>query len=351
MSLHRIEVAVRPELRDSLASRLVLQLSEDAGIPVAALKTLRVYTLEGEFSPSELDRAGRRLFSDPVSEIWTLDAPLAPQVLPGFSHLFEIGFRPGVTDNIGHTASEGLAELLERALNAQKVYGTLQVLVSGIADHQVEAVANCLHNSLIEDCLTISRQEWDRGARVEAKSRSVRGNHLPRVESVPLPDDDATLLAISRERTLALTLEEMRAIRDHYEQEHVRAYRAGLGLPPDPMDIEVEVIAQTWSEHCKHKIFNAKIVYEENGNTREVKSLFKTCVRATTMELMPRRPDLISVFTDNAGVFRFDADHFVTIKAETHNSPSALDPYGGAMTGIVGVNRDILGTGKGCRPV
>lgn len=351
MSLHRIEVAVRPDLRDSLASRLVLQLSEDAGIPVGALKTLRVYTLEGDFTPQELQRAGSKLFSDPISEIWALDAPLAEQVLPGFDHLFEIGFRPGVTDNVGHTASEGLSELLDRAADAQKVYGTLQVLVQGITDSQVDAVANSLHNTLIEDCLRISRPHWNEGVRVESKSRSVRGNHLPRVESVPLVDNDDALLALSRERTLALTLEEMRAIRDHFEQEHVRAYRAGLGLPPDPMDIEVEVIAQTWSEHCKHKIFNARIVYEEDGTTREVVSLFKTCVRATTMELMPNRPDLISVFTDNAGVFRFDEDHFVTIKAETHNSPSALDPYGGAMTGIVGVNRDILGTGKGCRPI
>ena len=112
------------------------------------------------------------------------------------------------------------------------------------------------------------------------------------------------------------------------------------------------MIAQTWSEHCKHKIFNAEIEYSEPGAApRAISSLFKTYIRATTEDLAPARPDLLSVFTDNAGVFKFDDATAVCVKAETHNSPSALDPYGGAITGIVGVNRDILGTGMGAAPL
>ncbi|MCB9497116.1 MAG: phosphoribosylformylglycinamidine synthase [Fibrobacteria bacterium] len=350
-ALHRIEVAVRPQLRDSLAGRLASQLAEDAGIPVGSVRTLRVYTLEGDFDAPQLQRAAARLFADPVSEWSLLDEPLAPRVLPEFSHLFEVGFRPGVTDNVGHTAAEGLAELLGREASSFKVFGSLQIAVEGLAAEHVEAAAASLHNALIEDCVVVSAQEWNSGARIPARSRAVTSTHEPRTGTIALPDDDATLLDLSRKMVLALTLDEMRAIRDHYLDPQVQSTRREAGLPADPTDIELEVIAQTWSEHCKHKIFNARIVYDENGSTREIRSLFKTCVRATTMELMPKRPDLISVFTDNAGVFRFDEDHFVTIKAETHNSPSALDPYGGAMTGIVGVNRDILGTGKGCRPV
>jgi len=350
-ALHRIEVAVRPELRDSLAARLATQLAEDAHVPVGNVRTLRVYTVEGAFQAAELERAMARLFADPVSELATLDAPLAERVLAGFSHLFEVGFRPGVTDNVGHTAAEGLAELLGREAGSFKVYGSLQVVVAGLAAEHVEAAAASLHNALIEDCVVVSAAEWGAGVRIPARSRAVTSTHEPRTGTIHLPDDDQALVDLSRKMVLALTLDEMRSIRDHYLDPKVQADRKAAGLPADPSDIELEVIAQTWSEHCKHKIFNARIVYDDNGNQREIKSLFKTCVRATTMELMPRRPDLISVFTDNAGVFRFDEDHFVTIKAETHNSPSALDPYGGAMTGIVGVNRDILGTGKGCRPV
>lgn len=351
MSLHRIEVALRPDLGDSLARRLATQLSEDAGIPVEQLRTLRVFTLEGTFAPGELPRAVEKLFSDPVSEVARLDDPLVPFVLPGFSDLFEIGFRPGVTDNVGHTASEGLAELLGHGAGSLRVYGSLQVVVEGLDPSRASEAAASLHNGLIEDCVHLSRADWDRGARISARSRAVTSTHRPATATVPLPDDDEALTALSRRMVLALTLEEMRAVRDHYRSEPTRLFRARQGLPEDPTDIELEVIAQTWSEHCKHKIFSARILYSDAAGREEIHGLFRTFIRATTTELAPRRPDLVSVFTDNAGVFRFDEDHFVTIKAETHNSPSALDPYGGAMTGIVGVNRDILGTGKGCRPI
>jgi len=351
MSLHRIEVAVRPDLGDSLARRLATQLSEDAGIPVSRLRTLRVFTLEGTFAPAELARAMEKLFSDPVSEVARLDDPLAAIILPGFSDLFEIGFRPGVTDNVGHTASEGLAELLGHAPGSPRVYGSLQVLVEGMDASRVAEAAASLHNDLIEDCVHLSRPDWDGGARIPARSRAVVSGHRPATATIPLPDDDDALTALSRRMVLALTLEEMKAVRDHYRGEPTRLFRARQGLPEDPTDIELEVIAQTWSEHCKHKIFGARILYSDAAGQEEIHGLFKTFIQATTRELAGRRPDLVSVFTDNAGVFRFDEAHFVAIKAETHNSPSALDPYGGAMTGIVGVNRDILGTGKGCRPI
>jgi len=351
MSLHRIEVAVRPDLRDSLARRLATQLSEDAVIPVDQLRTLRVFTLEGNFSPAELRRAMEKLFSDPVSEVARLDEPLAPSVVPGFSDLFEIGYRPGVTDNVGHTSAEGLAELLDREPGSFRVYGSLQVIVAGLEASRAAEVAASLHNGLVEDCVHLSRTAWNAGGRIPARSRAVTSTHHPTTSTIALPDDDEALTALSRRMVLALTLEEMRAVRDHYRSEPTRLSRARQGLPENPTDIELEVIAQTWSEHCKHKIFSARILYSDAEGREEIHGLFKTFIRATTRELAPRRPDLVSVFTDNAGVFRFDEDHFVTIKAETHNSPSALDPYGGAMTGIVGVNRDILGTGKGCRPI
>jgi phosphoribosylformylglycinamidine synthase len=351
MSLHRIEVALRPDLRDSLAARLTLQLSEDAGIPVQALRTVRVFTVEGALEPIALERARQKLFSDPIAEVSSLDAPLAPQVVPGFSDLFEIGFRPGVTDNPGHTAAEGLCELLGLESGAVRVYGTLQVVVQGLAPAQVAAATESLHNALIEDCVHLTRSKWDGGERIPARSRAVTSTHEPKTATIALPEKDEDLVALSRKMVLALTLEEMQAIRAHYAPESVQTERTALGLPSDPTDIELEVIAQTWSEHCKHKIFNARIQYTGPEGVEEIKSLFKTFIRSTTVDLTPKRPDLISVFTDNAGVFRFDDKHFVTIKAETHNSPSALDPYGGAMTGIVGVNRDILGTGKGCRPI
>ena len=114
--------------------------------------------------------------------------------------------------------------------------------------------------------------------------------------------------------------------------------------------MELEALAQTWSEHCKHKIFNAHINYtDEQGHIQAIDSLFKTFIARATEEIGQRVDWLVSVFHDNAGVIRLNEDWNLSMKVETHNTPSALDPYGGALTGIVGVNRDPFGTGKGCQ--
>ena len=124
-------------------------------------------------------------------------------------------------------------------------------------------------------------------------------------------------------------------------------------MPAAATDVELEMIAQTWSEHCKHKIFNARIRYSEGRTEETIDSLFRTYIRATTEAVAKRLPRgfLRSVFHDNSGVIAFDRSTLVCFKVETHNSPSALDPYGGAITGIVGVNRDIMGTGLGAKPI
>ena len=170
----------------------------------------------------------------------------------------------------------------------------------------------------------------------------VRDQHKPRVAEINLDVSDDELMAISRKGTLALTLDEMKLIRDYFKQPKVLAERRKIGLGPNPTDVELETLAQTWSEHCKHKIFNADIDYSEDGADgkavrSKVNSLFKTYIRGSTDEIMKNADWLLSVFKDNAGVIRFANGYNIAIKVETHNSPSALDPYGGAITGIVGV--------------
>ncbi|MBI5542931.1 MAG: phosphoribosylformylglycinamidine synthase, partial [Deltaproteobacteria bacterium] len=180
-----------------------------------------------------------------------------------------------------------------------------------------------------------------------------------RTETISLEVSDPELLHISRDRVLSLTLEEMRSIRDHFRAPQHRERRRAMGLPESaPTDCELEVVAQTWSEHCKHKEFNALIRYRDldTGEERTIDSLFKSFIRASTEEIGRRLLShcsagegswLVKVFTDNAGVVRLDEKRVFVFKVETHNSPSALDPYGGALTGILGVNRDPLGTGRG----
>ncbi len=148
----------------------------------------------------------------------------------------------------------------------------------------------------------------------------------------------------------------MQAVKNHYNSSQIKEKELRQGLSAWPTDVELEIIAQTWSEHCKHKIFNANIEMKEtdrNGKdqTSTVKSLYKSYIQESTKELQDKRKDLLSVFKDNSGIVKWNDQYAVCFKVETHNSPSALEPYGGSLTGILGVNRDILGTGLGAKPI
>ena len=151
--------------------------------------------------------------------------------------------------------------------------------------------------------------------------------------------DDAELMRISREGTLSLNLTEMQAIQAHF---------SGLGRAPT--DVELETLAQTWSEHCVHKTFKSMILYSEQGKAPEqIDGLFPTFIQRATQEIA--KPWCVSVFSDNAGIIEFDENYNLVFKVETHNHPSAIEPYGGAGTGIGGVIRDSLGTGLGAKPI
>jgi len=346
---HRIEVGVKPGFRDARGESIRDQVWEDLAIEVGEVCVLDVYTLDAELSPSELERVRSELFTDAVMERSTIDAPLAE----GFDFAVEVGFLPGVTDNVGKSATEGLQDTLGRVLSdGERAYkSTLYTIRGGVSHETCDHIArDLLANELIERWSILPEAEFT------ATGGSVLGVPVVQdvsdatVAEIDLEISDADLEAFSRENTLALELDEMKAIQGHYRNADTRAAREQLGLPGCATDIELEILAQTWSEHCKHKIFAANIEYmDENGATRTVEGLFKTYVKATTDVVNERVDWLVSVFHDNAGLVRFDDDWLFALKAETHNSPSALDPYGGALTGIVGCNRDILGAGLGCK--
>ncbi len=150
----------------------------------------------------------------------------------------------------------------------------------------------------------------------------------------------AGLLSMFRKMLLSLNAAEVEAIRKHYKK-----------LGRNPTDVELETIAQTWSEHCKHKTFKGIIEYSEHGKKEKIDDLLKSTIVNATKRIARKKNWLVSVFKDNAGMIRFNKTHDVAFKVETHNHPSALDPYGGAATGIGGVIRDILGAGLGAKPI
>jgi phosphoribosylformylglycinamidine synthase len=314
-----------------------------------------------------LDRAvAEELFCDSVVQ-FVADGPLAALASIGkWDWLVEIAYRPGVTDTLALTARQAMqiAGALPEGRPLVQTARLHLVIAPGAELDDVKAAFAPLWNPLVQSAIFLSRAEWESGSRLPDPYPAVSLSDDPEPELFDLSAlDDAGLVELSAKRLLALSLPEMRAVKEYFSSPMARSERAKRGLPSEATDVELEMIAQTWSEHCKHKIFNAEIEYVDadadaagdepsrDKPAREIRSLFKTYIRSTTEALAPSRPDLLSVFTDNAGVFKFDDETAVCVKAETHNSPSALDPYGGAITGIVGVNRDILGTGMGASPL
>ena len=300
-----------------------------------------IYTVDNEhLEPEWLAEA----FCDPVIQDIAINKPLTLD----FDWYIEIGFKPGVTDNVGHSARYALKLISGREI---PVYSARAYLIKGPFSRQmVNSIAQeCLANSLIQYVRTFDPQEI---LSVKPYIPVVSIDRKPRVEEISLERSDEELARLSQERTLALTVEEIKTISSHINDPDVQRKRDKIGLGRMITDIELECLAQTWSEHCKHKIFNAEISYEENGTVERISSLFKSYIQRSTAEIREHagKKDLcVSVFTDNAGVIRFNEDFNLVFKVETHNSPSALDPYGGALTGIVGVNRDPFGTGIGSK--
>ncbi|BCS88506.1 phosphoribosylformylglycinamidine synthase subunit PurS [Pseudodesulfovibrio sediminis] len=355
--LCRVLVGLKEHVRDVLGERVARKIKSELGMEVKDLRIVNVFTLEGvtqEQVDSVLERAA---LHDPVLHEVSLE-PLARD----FDWIVEVGFRPGVTDNEGRTAKETLGVVLgldKAALEDVKVYTAKQYLiVADMGEADVQHICkDLLANELIQRYEYKSADTWKTDPGFEAKAARVTGESSDEVNIIPLSSmTDAEMVDFSRANTLALSLREMHDVRDYYADPAVIAERERIGLAGDPTDAEIEVLAQTWSEHCKHKIFSAKITYEntETGKTSEFSSLYKTFIQGSTKQIRERnaatREDgdyCLSVFKDNAGVITFSDAINVCVKMETHNSPSALDPYGGALTGIVGVNRDPMGTGIG----
>jgi len=351
--LWRVEVGPRPQVEDVLGRRIFRKITQELGLALDNVGTIKVFTVAGLNKAQIREVLSAHVLDDPVLHMASLDP------LPGeFDWTLEVGFRPGVTDNEGRTAGQSIAMVLGLPKPLPRdfaVYTSTRYLLSGaLTEALVRRIAvDLLANELIQRFEYKSRKAWAASPGFPARAAKVVGRPSDAVATITLSGlTDAQLMDISRTGVLALSLEEMQTIRAYYERSDVAASRAALGLPDQPTDVELEALAQTWSEHCKHKIFNARIDYHDQaaGASQTINSLYKTFIQDTTALLRRRMGQddfCLSVFKDNAGVIRFSEDVNVCVKVETHNSPSALDPYGGALTGIVGVNRDPMGTGLG----
>ena len=349
--LYRIEIGLKQGVPDARGRGVIGQAQGALGMTIDACQTRDVYKVVANIDDAKAAEV-QTAFADPVVAESAMNRLPPPE---SFDWILEIGFKPGVTDNVGRTARGALRDIVGRDLEwEEQVYTCIQYFLSGsLSREEVEHLGkDLLANTLIQTIQVFSKEEWL--AAEPDKSAPIFDDHPEiKVNTIELPDSDEALMKISSDGILSLSLEEMRTIRAHYLRDDVKAHRAELGLPEWPTDIELECIAQTWSEHCSHKIFAGTINYknEETGEEEVIHSLYKTYVKGSTNKVAESIDWLVSVFTDNAGVVKFNEDLHLVYKVETHNSPSALDPFGGSMTGIVGVNRDPLGTGMGAELV
>ncbi|ALW85170.1 phosphoribosylformylglycinamidine synthase [Hymenobacter sedentarius] len=348
---HTIQLTLKPGQHDGDGQRVAEAAARHLGLATGRVRSAALYTVRYPLTENQLNDFATRCLADPVLHDVRLNELTAA---PGFSTYILVARRPGVTDDEGTSAQNALADLLNEPLDThtQHIFSKrLYLLENDLPAADLRRIAEeLLGNKLIN---------WLEVGRVADGIR----DYTPRpgggaeaiTEIITLTGrSDADLVQLSKENIYALNLEEMRAVRDYFAAAETQAERRAAGLPADPTDCELEIIAQTWSEHCKHKEFSALINYKdlETGEEKQVDSLFKTYIKNATSEvdrqLRANGNDwLVKVFSDNAGAVRINADSLFVWKVETHNSPSAIDPYGGAITGILGNNRDPLATGIG----
>ncbi|MDO8348734.1 MAG: phosphoribosylformylglycinamidine synthase subunit PurS, partial [Planctomycetota bacterium] len=326
MQAWRIDVLVRPQQPDP-AGTAALRALRAAGLDgVIDVRSRRGYLLGAELPEAQVRDFAHAVLCDPVVDQFVVHAPGAPSPVPAKdTHHIAIVPRPGVTDPVAHSVQKALVDMGLPAVPT----GTYRVYdVHGRVDAaQLAQVAKkALANDVVQEVLFDALPQGLPGA---------GGKPDLAVQPIPLAHlDGPGLERLSKDGGLALDAVEMQVIQAHF---------AELGRAP--LRMELETLAQTWSEHCKHKTLTGNVRFEG----RLITNLLKSTIAQVTHTL--NRDFCVSVFVDNAGIIKFDDEDSVCIKVETHNRPSAIEPFGGAGTGVGGVIRDVLGTGLGARPI
>ncbi len=308
---------------------------------VKGLQLADIYTISSpNLAEADLQKCGE-LLSNPVTQQFVAGKAFAPKE---FDFAVELGFLPGVTDNVGNTAAETVHDFFGEKADSTRIFSSQVLFLQGtLSQENAEKIGNGFANALIERIHVKSREQFEKEGGMGIVIPLVKLNEKPDAEDVDLGLGDDKLVELgkkgienedgSRRGPLALDLDSMNVIKNHFDS-----------LERKPSDIELESLAQTWSEHCKHTIFAAELDEIKGG-------LYKDKIKAATNAIRAKHDICASVFSDNSGAIFFDDEFLVSDKVETHNSPSALDPFGGAITGIVGVNRDAIGFGLAAKPV
>ncbi|MCX6003781.1 MAG: phosphoribosylformylglycinamidine synthase subunit PurL [Chloroflexi bacterium] len=319
--MHRIEIRLKNYLPDARGLGLVRDIADLSIKSVSNAIVTDIYYLGAELTKAQLDLICRELLADPVTQDYQFDS-LSDEAKQAGNYVIEVAYKAGVVDPVEETVMIGLHDLNISGVKAVKT--AKQYIIEGkLTPKQLETISNkLLVNPIIQHVIESGHFAFAKNPKYHFKLNQID----------LLGADKAKLEEIRRNYTFSEI--ELSAVRDYYLQQG-----------RNPTDVELETLAQTWSEHCVHKTFKAKITYDG----KIVNNILKSTISRVTREL--NKEWCLSVFLDNSGVIDFDGKWALCFKVETHNHPSAVEPYGGAATGIGGVIRDPLGTGLGAKPI
>jgi phosphoribosylformylglycinamidine synthase len=324
------EIEIRPQQRDPEHERVIeeykLLTHSDSGNELF-LASRRGFLLEGNLRRADAERLMTELLIDPLAEAGQV-SELGKHVSENGKQTVSVLLKPGVMDPVALSVVDA-ADDLDIAADSVRTFRRYLLAKNSPAVKQVlrKILVNDAIEQIIEGPLTLDHLNLGRP-------------YDFRLSTIAIGEmDERALEKLSRDGQLSLNLAEMRAIQSYFREQK-----------RDPTDVELETLAQTWSEHCSHKTLKGQIDFDG----KRIQNLLKETIFGATQEIRRRLGNqdwCISVFEDNAGVVRFDDQYHVCFKVETHNHPSAIEPYGGANTGLGGVIRDPLGTGMGAKPI
>ncbi|MGC9195775.1 MAG: AIR synthase-related protein [Syntrophobacteraceae bacterium] len=356
----RLEIALKPHLFDPEGAGLCRRVGDYFGWRIGEARVIDMLTLDTGLSDEELEEARVGIFTNPVTQVSAFAEEIGQTDLMGdyFADVdwaIWVGYRPGVRDTAGSVAMEAIADLLGKSPTAGEAAYTSRLYLlknAPLSKTQAETIAReLLANEIIQQWKVYKGTDRVRGAGVDIVAPRVLLAHKPSVCEIALESDEQ-LATLSDQRNLALNRNDIPVIRNYFLRPQVLKERARLGLSV-PTDVELEAISQARSDHCNHNTFRGKFRYVDIAAAEHftVDNLFKTCIQGPTLKIQEQKDWVVSVLWDNAGVARFDSRFNYSVTGETHNSPSNMEAYGGSLTGIVGIYRDIMGVGKGARLV
>ena len=340
--LWEVDIFAAPGESDVIGQETAADAADLGLSPNLAVTFARGYLIEGDLSAGDIQTLAGKFLADPVVERTVIGKAgdpaldLPPGTAAGSDGAVDPVYvlpKPGVTDSV--------------ADNARRAFGLFGIKAEGCRTFK----KYWMRNISIEERDILARKLLANDAVEQLVAGRLPFTHLQvgapgtfNLRTVPIRAmSDGELETLSKKGQLFLSITEMKTIQAYFQK-----------LDRDPTDIELETIAQTWSEHCSHKTLAGRITYSGPEGEKTFSNMLKETIFAATVQIRKNLGPAdfcVSVFSDNAGVVTFTKDYNVCFKVETHNHPSALEPYGGANTGLGGVIRDPMGTGMGAKPV